>query len=140
MERVFRTLQQRLPPVLRRAGILTAEAANLYLRETYVPEHNARFGKEATEQGSAFVSCAGIALDEVLCVQEDRQVGRDNCVSWSGRSLQIPEQRHRRHYVKAMVCVHHYPDGRLAIFDGPRCLVRFNANGVPSNEPAPAAP
>ena len=45
-----------------------------------------------------------VALDEVLCVQEDRQVGRDNYVSWSGRSLQIPEQRHRRHYVKAVVC------------------------------------
>ena len=108
---------------MRHAGILTAEAANICLRETCIPEHNARFGKEPAEPGSAFVSCTGIALDEVLCVQEDRQVGRDNCVSWSGQSLQIPEQRHRRHYVKAMVCVHHYPDGRLAIFDGPRCLV-----------------
>ena len=139
MERVFRTLQQRLPPMLRRAGVLTLEAANVYLRETYVPEHNARFGKQAAEPGSAFVSCAGIALEEVLCVQEDRRVGRDNCVSWSGRSLQIPEQRHRRHYVKATVCLHEYPDGRLAIFDGPRCLVRYDAQGVPIDEPAPAA-
>jgi hypothetical protein len=139
MERVFRTLQQRLPPMLRRAGILTMEAANVYLREVYVLEHNARFGKEAAEPGSAFVSCAGIALDEVLCVQEDRQVSRDNCVSWFRRSLQIPEQRHRHHYVKATVCVHEYPDGRLAIFDGPRCLVRFDATGVPIDESAPAA-
>jgi len=139
MERVFRTLQQRLPPVLRRAGVLTVEATNVYLRETYIQEHNERFGKEAAEPGSAFVSCAGIALDEVLSVQEDRQVGNDNCVSWSGRPLQIPEQRHRRHYVKATVCVHEYPDGRLAIFDGPRCLVRFNAQGGQIDEPAPAA-
>ena len=129
---------QRLPPLLRRAGILTKEAANIWLRETYVPEPNERFGKEAAEPGSAFESCAGIALDEVLCVQDDRQVGRDNCVFWSGRSLQIPEQRHRRHYVKAVVSVHEYPDGRLAIFDGPRCLVRFDATGVPIDEPAPA--
>ena len=140
MERVFRTLQQRLAPMLRHDGILTAEAANVYLRETYVPDHNARFGKAAAEPGSAFVSCAGIALNEVLCVQDDRQVGRDNCVSWSGRTLQIPEQRHRRHYVKAEVCVHEYPDGRLAIFDGPRCLVRFDAKGVPADEPAPVTP
>ena len=139
MEHVFRTLQQRLPPTLRHAGILTKEAANVYLRETYVPEHNARFGKEAAEPGSAFVSCAGMALAEVLCVQEDRQVGRDNCVSWSGRSLQIPAQRHRHHYVKAAVCVHEYPDGRLAIFDGPRCLARYDATGVPIDEPTPPA-
>jgi hypothetical protein len=80
MERVFGTLQQRLPPMLRRAGVLTKEAANLYLREIYVPEHNARFGKVAAEPGSAFVAYVGVALDEVLCIQEDRQVRRDNCV------------------------------------------------------------
>jgi hypothetical protein len=139
MERVFRTLQQRLPPMLRRAGMAAKETANIYLRETYVPEHNTRFVKAAAEPGSAFVSCAGVTLDDVLCVQEDRQVGRDNCVSWSGRSLQIPEQRHRRHYVKVVVCVHEYPDRRLAIFDGPRCLARFDAKGAPIDEQAPAA-
>jgi hypothetical protein len=91
MERVFGTLQQRLPPLLRRAGILTREAADVYLRETYIPEHNARFAKKAAEPGSTFVPYSGAALDEVLCVQEDRVVGRDNCVSWSGKPLQIPE-------------------------------------------------
>jgi hypothetical protein len=25
--------------------------------------------------------------------------------------------------------VHQYPDGRLAIFDGPRCLARFDPKG-----------
>ena len=129
MERVFATLQQRLPPLLHRAGTLTKEAANVYLRDTYLPEHNARFGKPAAEPGSAFVAHTGVALEEVLCVREDRVVGRDNCVSWSSRSLQIPAQRHRRHYVKATVCLHEYPDGRLAIFDGPRCLARYDANG-----------
>jgi hypothetical protein len=68
-------------------------------------------------------------LEDVLCVQLDRQVGRDNCVVWGGRSLQIPAQRHRHHYVRAIVRLHEYPDGRLAIFDGPRCLARYDANG-----------
>jgi len=101
----------------------------------YVPAHNERFGKPAAEPGSAFVACAGIALEEVLCVHEDRQVGRDNCVSWAGRSLQIPEQTHRHHYVKAMVQVRSYPDGRLALFDGPRCLARYNADGGLLDDP-----
>jgi hypothetical protein len=135
MERVFGTLQQRLPPELRRAGITTREAANAWLRETYVPAHNARFGKPAAEPGTGFVAYAGTALEEVLCVQADRQVGRDNCVSWAGRSLQIPEQTHRRHYVRAMVRLHEYPDGRLALFDGPRCLARYEPNGA-LREPA----
>ncbi len=129
MERAFGTLQQRLPPELRRAGIVTKEAANVWLRQTFVPAFNARFGKTAAEEGTAFIAYPGVSLDDVLCIQEDRRVGRDNCISWSGKSLQIPEQKHRHHYVRATVCVHEYPDGRLAVFDGPRCLARYNANG-----------
>jgi Helix-turn-helix domain len=136
MERVFGTLQQRLPPELRRAEVTTMAAANAYLREMFVPAYNARFGKPAAEEGTAFIAYAGgVSLRDVLCVQEDRQVGRDNCVSWVGRSLQIPAQRHRHHYVKATVRVHAYPDGALAIFDGPRCLVRYDAGGA-MTEPA----
>ncbi len=89
---MFGTLQQRLVPELRRADVLTMAAGNAYLRTVYVPAHNARFGKPAAEPGSAFVACAGIALGEVLCMHEDRQVGRDNCVAWAGRSLPIPSR------------------------------------------------
>jgi transposase len=130
MERVFGTLQQRLPPELRRAGVCTVEAANAYLRESFVPDYNSRFGKPAAEEGTAFVAYAGPPLADVLCVQADRQVGRDNCVAWGGRSLQIPPQLHRHHYVKATVRVHEYPDGGLAIFDGPRCLARYDRDGT----------
>lgn len=139
MERVFGTLQQRLPPELRRAGVTTREAGNAYLRETFVPAYNLRFGKEPSEPGSAFVAYAGAALADVLCVQVDRQVGKDNCVSWSGTSLQIPAQAHRHHYVKATVRVHEFPDGRLAIFDGPRCLARYDATATLMEPPVPHA-
>ena len=123
MERVFGTLQSRLPPELRLAEIATVEAANRYLKEQFVPDYNARFAVPAAEEGSAFIPYAGRPLDDILCIQESRQVGRDNCVNWNGLALQIPPQRHRHHYVRATVRVHQYPDGRLAIFDGPSCLV-----------------
>jgi transposase len=72
MERVFGTVQQRLPPELRRAGVTTMAAANGYLREHFVPAYNARFGKPAAEAGTAFVAYAGAALRDVLCVQGRR--------------------------------------------------------------------
>ncbi len=97
MERAFGTLQSRLPPAFRVAGVTTMAAGNEYLREVFVPAYNARFGKPAAEPGTAFVAYAGVALAEVLCVHLDRQVGRDNCVAWFGRSLQIPPQVHRQH-------------------------------------------
>ncbi len=131
IERAFGTIPSRLPPELRLAAITTIEAANRYLREQFVPDYNTRFAVPAAEPGSAFIPYAGRPLEDILCVQESRQVGRDNCVNWKGLALQIPPQRHRHHYVKATVRVHEYPDGRLAIFDGPSCLARFDAAGKP---------
>jgi hypothetical protein len=128
MERVFGTLQNRLPQELRLAGIDTIEAANRYLAERFVPEHNKRFAVAAAEPGTAFVPFVG-ALAEILCVQADRVVGNDNCVRYNGLSLQIPEQQHRHHFVKATVRVHHYADGSLAVFHGPRCLARYKPDG-----------
>ena len=129
MERLFGTLQQRLPQELRLAGIGSIAAANQYLAEVYLPEHNRRFAVPAAEPGSAFVPFVG-TLDEILCSHADRVVGRDNCVRYNGLSLQIPEQRHRHHYVKAKVRVHEYPDGGIALFHGPRCLARYAQDGT----------
>lgn len=134
MERLFGTLQGRLPPLLRQEGIAGVAAANRWLAAVYVPRHNARFAIAAAEEGTAFVPFVG-ALDEVLCVQEERVVGNDNTVRYEGRVLQIPEQRHRRHFVKAKVRVHAYPDGRLALFHGPRRLADYDPDGTPI-EPA----
>ena len=129
MERVFGTLQKRLPQELRLAKIRTIAGANRYLKERFIADYNARFAVPAAEPGSAFTPYVGRPIEDVLCVQEDRVVGADNCVSYNRRSLQIPRQRHRQHYVRATVRVHEYPDGSLAIFDGPRCLVRFDPKG-----------
>jgi hypothetical protein len=101
MERAFGTLQGRVPQELRVHGHVTAEAANGYLRDVFMPDFNARFGVKPSEDGSAYIAYVGAALEDTLCLQEDRQVGRDNCVSWQGKSLQIPQQSHRHHYVRA---------------------------------------
>ena len=129
MERVFGTLQKRLPQELRLAKIRTIAGGNRYLKERFIADYNARFAVPAAEPGSAFMPYVGRPIEDVLCVQEDRVVGADNCVSYNRRSLQVPRQRHRQHYVRATVRVHQYPDGSLAIFDGPRCLVRFDPKG-----------
>jgi transposase len=134
-ERLFQTLQDRVPKELALAGIATIEAANAWLRDTYIPAHNARFAIKAEQEGSAFVAVPGLDLTEVLCVQEERVVGNDNCVSFLNRKLQISESPLRPHFVKATVKVHQYPDGGLAIFHGRRCLGRYDSKGVPIGEP-----
>ena len=129
-ERVFQTLQDRLTKELALAQITTMEAANVFLRDVYVPAHNARFAIKAEQEGTAFVAVAGVDLREILCVQEERQVGNDNCVSFNKLKLQIPASPLRAHFVKARVKVRHYHDGTHAIFHGPRCLARYDRKGI----------
>lgn len=124
-ERAFRTLQDRLPKELALQGITEIEAANRHLRETYIPQHNARFATTPAEAGSAFVPVAEAQWRDILCIQEERVVAPDNTVSWTGRRLQIPPHPARAHFVRATVRVHAYHDGETAIFHGPRCLVRW---------------
>ena len=76
-------------------------------------EHNAAFAIKAEQQGTAFVADRHEAWREALCVIEERTVGNDNTIAWSGRRLQLPESRLRPHFVKAVVRVHEYPDGTV---------------------------
>ena len=129
-ERMFGTLQDRLVKELALHRITSIQAANVFIREVFLPAHNARFAVEAAESGSAFTPILGVNLDEILCVQEERQVGNDNCVSFRTLKLQIPESPLRPHFVKARVKVHLYPDGSHAVFHGPRCIGRYDEKGA----------
>lgn len=128
-ERVFRTLQDRLPKELALAGVTEMAAANRYLAEQFLPAYNRRFAVPAPEAGTAFIPWIGTHLAEILCVPDERVVAKDNTVRYPGTSLQIPQDPHRFHYVKVTVRVHEYPDGTLAVFHGPRCLARYHADG-----------
>jgi transposase len=130
-ERAFGTLQDRLCKELALAGIATVEAANRFIREVYLPDHNARFAAAPEQTESAFVADRGGAHLDILCIQETRVVGNDNCVRYRGMALQIPPSPIRPHFVKVRVRVHDYPDGTLAVFHGPRCLARYQADGSP---------
>jgi transposase len=128
-ERLFGTLQDRLTKELKLAGIGDMEAANRFIREHYLPAHNARFSKPPALSESAFVAADKALLREILCVQHERIVGRDNTVPHAGKHLQLPQSPLRAHYVKARVVVRHYPDDTLAVFHGPRLLARYDAEG-----------
>lgn len=128
-ERMFGTLQDRLVKELAHAGIGDIETANRWIREVYLPAHNARFARPAAVAEKAFVAVDAAVLREALCSEEERVVGRDNTVAYNKLRLQLPQSRTRAHYVKARVKVREYPDGTLAIFHGPRPLARYDGDG-----------
>jgi len=130
-ERLNRTFQDRLVNELRVAGITTREAANTYLAERFVPQHNATFSRAPRDPASAFVPLGAVDLDPILCHEETRIVARDNTVSVAGRPLQISAQPGRRSCVGLEVTVRHHLDGRITISQGARVFATFPVVAAP---------
>jgi transposase len=136
-ERLNRTFQDRLVNELRVAGIATIEAANVYLAERFVPQHNATFARAPRDPASAFVALGSTDLDAILCHEETRLVARDNTVSVDRRTLQIGPQPGRRSCAGLQVTVRHHLDGRITISQGARLFATFTATGQPMDAVAP---
>ena len=103
--------------------------ANDYLAKVYRPAFNEELAQPPLEEGSAFVDWIGAHLDDVLCEHHERTVQKDNCVHFDRLILQIPQDKHRHHYMKVKVKVYRYLDGTLAIFHGPRRLANYDGLG-----------
>ena len=130
-ERMNRTLQGRLVNELRAAHIRTVEAANRYLQQRFVPTFNATFGRSPSDSTPAFVPVGRIDLEQILCHEEPRTVGRDNTVVLDRVVLQIDKQRGSRTCAGLPVLVRRHLDGRHSVWWGPRCLGLYTATGQP---------
>jgi hypothetical protein len=88
VERCNRTLQDRLVKALRREGIGTIEAANRYLEQTYLPDHNKRF---ALTKGLKNIHrpSAGLNLDNIFCFETTRKVNNDYTITLGATFIQL---------------------------------------------------
>lgn len=130
-ERNFRTWQGRLPQELRLRGITTIEAANTFLRETYIEEFNRRFSVRAAESGTAFLPLRRRDLDFVFSSQHERTVARDNTVQYGKLVLQIEKTKFRHSLAGCHVTVCEHTDSTLSICYGPHVVGRFLEDGTP---------
>jgi transposase len=116
VERANGTLQDRLVKALRLAGISTLAAANAFLEKRFLRDFNARFAKPAADGVNLHRPVGpGLKLAEVLCVREKRTVGRDWCVSYDRRVLQITRRHEGLKLVGKTVEVLARTDGSLAM-------------------------
>ena len=130
-QRVFRTHMGRLPPELATAGITEFTAANLYLKNVYLPAYNKEFQQVAQQEGSAFEPCTNQdQLDDILCEEYRRTVRKDNRVRFKGLLLRLPTDRLMFRMANARVTVRRHLDGTLSISSGVRRLARYHADGT----------
>lgn len=128
-ERVNRTLQDRLVQELRLAGVRSNERANAFIAETFLPRYNEEFACAAADPASAFVTAGGAELDQILCIEETRTVGRDNTVVMDNIRLQVPKQPGRSTCAGLEVQVRRHLDRSYSIWWGRRCLGCFDGRG-----------
>jgi transposase len=135
VERMWRTLQDRLLKEMRLAGIRTMEEANAFL-PGFIERHNEQRAVEPADTNPAWIPLEEDAdLDRLFSTRELRTVSPDHTVSVSGKRWLLLRGKADTSLVGRKVAVHATIEGNLCFYDGKE---RIEAGLCP--EPTPAKP
>ena len=116
VERNHGTHQDRLIKKMRRKKIGTHEAANAYLQQEYLPEHNGRFRQAAAEAEDYHRRVPSVAeLREVFRLETERVIGNDWVVRYDNRFFQVQAQSRKWAPAQGKVVVCEWQDGTVEI-------------------------
>ena len=112
VERLFKTLQDRLVSEMRIRGVVDIEEANKYLNEHYIEEFNNKFAVNVSDNCFRALSTE-IDLKEVFCMVESRVISNGNTFSLNGIKYCLETDRCM---AKSNVEIRHYPDHSMKAF------------------------
>lgn len=134
VERLFKTLQDRLVKELRLAGVKSLPEANLFLG-SFLRAYNQRFTRPARQAGNLHRAVSSRLLSQALCVQEPRVVANDGTIQIQRRRLQLLPPGLRPLAQKG-VTVTISPKGRLRVLqEGRELCYRLLPAQPPRQEP-----
>jgi hypothetical protein len=115
VERGNSTHQDRLIKKMGRKTIRTHAAANQFLQEEYLGEHNERFAREpASPQDYHRKPPCARDLEQVFCLETERSISNDWVVRYENRYLQLERSSdYPPRQAKVTVC--EWEDGRIEI-------------------------
>lgn len=96
IERLFRTLQDRLVSELKLRGVWNIEDANAFLQE-FIGVFNRQFGVPPTDPTLAYLPNVFGDLDLIFCKKEQRKVNNGNLFSYDGYPWVIDEKWNYNH-------------------------------------------
>lgn len=99
VERVFRTLQDRLVSELALRKITTMKEANDFLHGNFVPLFNKNFSVEPQVENRAYLPNVFLDLDLIMCKKEQRKVLTGNIFSLDGHHYRIEEKVNLHHRI-----------------------------------------
>jgi hypothetical protein len=134
IERLFKTLQDRLVKEMRLSHLKTLEEANRFLKG-FLARYNRCFSKAPRQRGNLHRPADGMRLDQVLCVKEPRRVANDGTIRIHGQHLQLLPPGLRPLAQKG-VTVTISPKGRMGVlYEGQKLAYRI----LPEQPPRPRA-
>jgi transposase len=117
VERVHGRHQDRLVKKLRLVEIDNYVAANRYLEEHYIAEHNRRYARAAAAEADYHRRRPRARqLDEVFWLEEERVVSEDWVVRYKNRLLQLERQSQHWAPSRSRVLVRENEAGEIAIY------------------------
>lgn len=114
IERLWGTLQSRLPVEFKIHGIDNMDAANTFLTK-FVEGYNKRFAVLPRELESSFRQpTPGLNLDTILCIKKRRTLDNSNTFSYGGKCFQL------RDTIRAPIS----PRAKITVLDSPERGIR----------------
>ncbi len=115
IERNFGTLQDRLVKELKLADITTIHEANIFIKNTFIPEHNKRFSVYPVQNADLHTPTSEFELDAAFCIVSERIVTNDWTIRYDCRLLQLDNSRPAIVKPKDRVIIHQQLSGELYV-------------------------
>ncbi|HLD41854.1 MAG TPA: ISNCY family transposase [archaeon] len=116
VEKLFKTLQDRLVKEMRLKGIKTKEEGTRFFREEYIPFHNSKFAVPAREKANLHKPLLPTNdLNKIFTIQSKRQVSKDLIVRYKNSRYQLlPETGYRYTLKHAAVTIEENRQGKIS--------------------------
>jgi hypothetical protein len=138
IERLWRTLQDRLISELRLAQASTVEQANQVLA-AFCSDFNHRFAIPAAQSSNEFRPLPrSLDLARCLSFRYQRVVAADHTVSWAGETFSFPPPTAPQSFAGEVIEISHQLDGALHFYRGQQLLLTTQRPLQELAEPRPA--
>lgn len=118
VERVNKTLQDRLIKELRYHKISTKEEANAFIKTYYLAAHNKRFAKIPTSPDNVHVTLTEAetkGIDKLFTIQNTRKISKALTISLRKTVYSIKNQRYPRRLIGKTVTISEYSNGKIEL-------------------------
>jgi hypothetical protein len=131
VERLFRTLQDRLVAMLELEGITSIDEANGYIQSTFIGEFNEKFAQAASDAQSAWRKLSrSLDVDRIVSLRYERTVANDNALRLGGILIDIPPGPSKRSYAGVRAEVRQMLDGSWRVYYEDKLIAKAGPSAI----------